>query len=113
MKPPLNRPPITPQCNGMCLTGSDIGIPSSQVAYAHPHCPEHGDGCPGFSLHYADTIGRMVCGYCQCYQSEHEEQMTPSLYELEWRREMIYGYPENAAAIPSPTFDIYREESEL
>lgn len=26
-----------------CLTGYDIGLPSSEVAYAYPECPEHGD----------------------------------------------------------------------
>jgi hypothetical protein len=30
-------------CNGICLTGSDIGVPSSEVAYPHPMCPEHGE----------------------------------------------------------------------
>lgn len=29
-------------CSG-CLTGHDIGLPSSKVAYAHPACPVHGD----------------------------------------------------------------------
>lgn len=29
-------------CNGLCLTGYDIGIPSGQIAYAHPECDEHG-----------------------------------------------------------------------
>lgn len=29
-------------CNGMCLTGSDVGVPSAAIAYAHPDCPEHG-----------------------------------------------------------------------
>lgn len=30
------------ECVG-CLTGYDIGLPSSEVAYPHPECPEHGD----------------------------------------------------------------------
>ncbi len=29
-------------CNGLCLTGSDVGVPSAEIAYAHPACPEHG-----------------------------------------------------------------------
>jgi hypothetical protein len=29
-------------CNGLCLTGSDVGVPSACIAYAHPSCPEHG-----------------------------------------------------------------------
>jgi hypothetical protein len=32
-----------PECNGICLYGSDLGVPSSGVAYAHPDCPEHGE----------------------------------------------------------------------
>ncbi len=28
-------------CLGICLTGSDIGIPSAAIAYAHPDCPAH------------------------------------------------------------------------
>lgn len=29
-------------CNGLCLTGSDVGILSAEIAYPHPDCPEHG-----------------------------------------------------------------------
>lgn len=32
-----------PECNGICLYGSDLGVPSSGVAYAHPDCPVHGE----------------------------------------------------------------------
>lgn len=28
-------------CDGLCVTGSDIGIPSNEVAYPHPGCPVH------------------------------------------------------------------------
>ena len=33
------------ECNGICVTAGDIGLPEygSMVAYAHPDCPEHGD----------------------------------------------------------------------
>lgn len=34
------------ECNGICLTPADIGLPeysSAGIAYAHPDCPEHGD----------------------------------------------------------------------
>ena len=31
-----------PVCNGICLTGSDIGIPSNSIAVAHPECEKHG-----------------------------------------------------------------------
>jgi hypothetical protein len=32
-----------PVCSGECLTGSDIGLPSSEVAYPHPDCLLHGE----------------------------------------------------------------------
>lgn len=34
------------ECNGICMTASDIGLPEygDTVAYAHPDCPEHSDG---------------------------------------------------------------------
>lgn len=32
------------ECNGICLSAADIGLPEySGIAYAHPDCPEHGD----------------------------------------------------------------------
>lgn len=33
------------ECNGICLTPADIGLPeysSAGIAYAHPDCPVHG-----------------------------------------------------------------------
>lgn len=40
--------PDVPVCDGLCLTGSDIGVPSALIAYPHPGCPLHGGGvkCP-------------------------------------------------------------------
>lgn len=38
-----DEPQGEPECNGICLYGSDLGVPSSGVAYAHPDCPEHGE----------------------------------------------------------------------
>lgn len=32
-----------PECNGICLSASDIGVPASGIAYPHPECPTHGD----------------------------------------------------------------------
>ncbi len=32
-----------PECNGICLSAADIGIPASGIAYAHPECPAHGE----------------------------------------------------------------------
>lgn len=34
--------PPEPQCNGICMTGYDVGVPHSGIAYAHPECPVHG-----------------------------------------------------------------------
>lgn len=33
------------ECNGICLSASDIGVGEygDVIAYAHPDCPEHGD----------------------------------------------------------------------
>ncbi len=31
------------QCSGMCLTGSDVGVYGSGIAYPHDSCPKHGD----------------------------------------------------------------------
>lgn len=35
----------TKECNGICLSASDIGVGEygDMIAYAHPDCPEHGD----------------------------------------------------------------------
>lgn len=43
---PPQAGPDDDQCNGICLTPADIGLPeygSAGIAYAHPDCPEHGD----------------------------------------------------------------------
>lgn len=33
------------ECNGICLSAADIGVPEAGdvIAYAHPDCPLHGD----------------------------------------------------------------------
>jgi hypothetical protein len=38
-------PPDPDECNGMCMTGADVGLPEygHLIAYAHPDCPIHGD----------------------------------------------------------------------
>ncbi len=33
---------VEPECNGICLTASDLGVPGDGVAYAHPDCELHG-----------------------------------------------------------------------
>ena len=43
-------------CNGICLTGSDIGLGGSGIAYAHPTCPEHGDE-PDHPFEHVETDG--------------------------------------------------------
>lgn len=37
-------PGVTPDCNGVCLRASDVGVsvPGDPVARAHDYCPEHG-----------------------------------------------------------------------
>ena len=49
-----------PECDGLCVTGADIGVPSAGVAYAHPGCP----------LHDPDEV--CTCGYPnQCLLPTH------------------------------------------
>ena len=61
-------------CNGICLTGSDIGIPSSQIAYAHPTCPAHGDAPDHpFELAETDGHGHQLCR-CGGVRETHWEQ---------------------------------------
>lgn len=33
-------------CNGICLHSYEIGLPGSQIAYAHPDCDLHGSRDP-------------------------------------------------------------------
>lgn len=62
-------------CNGMCLTGADIGVGSADsVAYPHPTCPEHGDK-PDHpyeekTVHELHTGFMGVC-VCGAYKDEH------------------------------------------
>lgn len=30
-----------PECDGLCITARDLGLPYPGVAYPHPSCPEH------------------------------------------------------------------------
>ena len=50
-----------PECNGICLTAADIGLPefsrTGEVAYAHPDCPLHGDPIPEDSDEYVCSAG--------------------------------------------------------
>ena len=61
-------------CNGICLTGYDIGLPSSEVAYAHPTCPAHGDYPDHpFELTETDGHGHELC-HCGGVRATHWEE---------------------------------------
>lgn len=48
------------ECNGICLTPADIGLPEfsyAGIAYAHPDCPLHGDPIPEDSDEYVCSPG--------------------------------------------------------
>lgn len=32
-----------PDCNGICISGADVGVGGDLVAYPHPACPAHRD----------------------------------------------------------------------
>lgn len=32
-----------PQCNGICITGYEVGVYYPGIAYAHPECELHGE----------------------------------------------------------------------
>lgn len=89
---------VDTHCNGMCLSASDVGIPASGIAYAHPMCPAHGDPEHKFVPASTDGAGRL---YCQCgaIQVEHPAQITTSLAALESAREALFGYHANARAL--------------
>lgn len=40
----IARDALVGLCDGLCVTGADIGVPGPGVAYAHPGCPEHAPG---------------------------------------------------------------------
>lgn len=33
-------------CNGLCLTGTDVGVPAAEIAYIHPDCELHNGAAP-------------------------------------------------------------------
>lgn len=85
------------ECNGICLTASDIGLPGNDVAYPHPACPEHGEPHP-FELQGADHLGRLTCS-CGGYQTDHPDQLNSALLQLEALRESAGGYYQRAAEL--------------
>ena len=68
----MTKPP-PPACNGLCLTGFDVGVPSSGIAYAHPCCPEHGDPHPFEWSGKTHTTHGGVLKVCDCgaYEDDH------------------------------------------
>lgn len=56
---------MKPRCNGICLTGSDIGVPSAEIAYPHPECEAHGGGlreeADGTLLLWAHLVSEHAC----------------------------------------------------
>lgn len=53
-------------CNGICLTGTDVGVPAAEVAYIHPDCELHngaetkGNTMPIYRVHLRQTVGCVV-----------------------------------------------------
>ena len=96
---------MSSQCNGMCLTGSDIGVYGSGVAYAHPTCPRHGEECTGFLYDHADKAGRELCARCRGIRAEHrEEAKDPEVRRKALTLEVSLGYPDNI----SDLFTVWR-----
>lgn len=60
------------ECNGWCLSASDIGVGEygDMIAYAHPDCPEHGD-----PLEEYDEIDVCVAGYDESLRFVREEDV--------------------------------------
>jgi hypothetical protein len=52
-----------PECDGRCLQGYDIGLPSGSIAYPDPYCSLHGDG----------RESKMVCIGCKQHPDEIRE----------------------------------------
>jgi len=60
------------QCSGICLSGYDVGVPSSQIAYAHPECPAHGgswvphdnDWSRKYVAEHPERFGGSACSRC-------------------------------------------------
>jgi hypothetical protein len=40
----MSQDPRTVECDGLCVTAADVGVPGHGVAYAHPGCPAHSPG---------------------------------------------------------------------
>lgn len=67
---------MTGDCNGICLTAADVGVPAAgnMIAYPHPSCPEHGlDPDHPFELDVTDGHGHEICR-CGAVKSAHAGQ---------------------------------------
>lgn len=65
---------MSAQCNGICMTGYDIGLESSAIAYPHPNCPAHGyNPAHPFEFAYVDGHGHEYCK-CDAVRSTHEDE---------------------------------------
>lgn len=68
----------TPECNGLCVTGSDVGVPSAAIAYAHPACQLHwgsdDDEIPEHVLAHDDRCGAVTGGGCDCREWERFDE---------------------------------------
>lgn len=65
--------PAAPECDGMCLTGSDVGVPSAEIAYPHPGCPLHAPG------------QRCQCGQPdRCTSYTHDPAWTAGRHAIQW-----------------------------
>lgn len=60
-------------CNGLCVTGADVGVPGPGIAYAHPACPEHGKPhcfVDSGKTHFTHDGLLRICE-CGAYEDEH------------------------------------------
>jgi hypothetical protein len=61
----LFREDIKYYCNGICMTGWDVGVPYSGIAYAHPECDLHsGRQTDGECFHGYPQFGS-GCSICE------------------------------------------------
>lgn len=71
------NPASAPQCDGLCVTASDVGVsvPGDPVAYPHPGCPLHDPG--------------QACG-CgdpdRCLSPSHGQITTGEALEIRYRQ---------------------------
>lgn len=73
-------------CNGMCVTGADIGVGTyEQIAYPHPLCEAHAvTPCHEYTQKSVQELHNGPMGVCECgaYKDEHEKNLeeTPRIH---------------------------------